>query len=220
MKYPSVKQTPWNEDHEMGIPSVSRLINYYQMKLIIPFLLLLSICACDDDTPTQIGLEDVFPAEWIFTVDDLPDNYYFIKTNKATTYRGHVSASYSLADLAEEQDCNFYVSESKTFDGRYSVTIQLEKDRKYWLHVGLSSNKQEKFLYASNRTGIDDDEDEYRWIVHKMPDVNDVRTVTIESASLPGWYISDSPPGPGFAATQVTLQQSSSPEGATHWQCR
>jgi hypothetical protein len=89
--------------------------------------------------------------------------------------------------------------------------------------AGNSSNGQEVHLgtTAGNSEFEDPGGDGYKFFIHEMPRVNDVRTVAIESVDKPGYYLSTSPPGFNYSPTQVTLQKADSPEKAdTRWQCR
>ena len=64
------------------------------------------------------------------------------------------------------------------------------------------------------------DDDSYNFFIHKMPDVNGVKTVVLESVYYAGYYVSDASQGFQFAQNLVTLQKSSEPAKATKWQCR
>ena len=66
----------------------------------------------------------------------------------------------------------------------------------------------------------DIDDDNYKFFIHKMPDVNGVKTVALESVYFKGYYISDASPGFQYAQNLATLQEASTPDKATKWQCR
>jgi hypothetical protein len=53
-----------------------------------------------------------------------------------------------------------------------------------------------------------------------MDDVNGVKTVVLENVYYAGYYISSGSPGSQYAQNLAVLQESSSPEKATAWQCR
>ena len=97
--------------------------------------------------------------------------------------------------------------------------MRLDKNKKIWCGAGPSSNKQEIHMYALNTTSTDPG-DGYKFFIHKMSDVNGVKTVVLESVQYPGYYVSITSPGSQFAQNLVTLQKASSPEKATGWQCR
>lgn len=135
-------------------------------------------------------------------------------------YRDKVQKSYSLVQLADDENCKFEVSQSRSeYGSKDCFVLRLDKNKKLVMGVAQSTNKQEWHLVAGNTTSTDLS-DNYKFFVHRMPDENGVKTVTLESVEKPGWYISSSPPGSSYAAIQVTLKEASSPEKATHWQCR
>jgi hypothetical protein len=181
---------------------------------------ILLITACNkSDAPDQVLLEN-YPQTWILTLDETPDKYFFLKTNGAVMYRDHIPKSYSLTQLAIDEQCEFEVNTSKTEDGnKICYTLRLDKNKKIWCGAGPSSNKQEIHMYALNTTS-NDPGDGYKFFIHKMPDVNGVKTMVLESVQYPGYYVSITSPGSQFAQNLVTLQQASSPEKATAWQCR
>ena len=186
--------------------------------LVLVFISLSSgICSKSDVTPT---LSEKYPQYWILTIDESPDKYTFLRTNGANMFRKSVLKSYSLTQLAIDDDCEFEVSQSKSeYGNKDCYTLRLDKNKKIWASVYKSSNGQEVFMGALNTTSTDPG-DGCKFFVHRMPEVNGVKTVTLESVDKPGYYISSSPPGSQYAQNQVTLQQASSPEKATHWQCR
>ena len=168
-----------------------------------------------DDLP----LSEKYPQYWILAADESSDKYEFIYTNTANSFRRSILKSYSLTQLAIEENCEFEVSQSKTEVGNKDCyALRLDKNKYVWLSVYESSNKQEIHLGATN--GSSDPGDGCKFFIHRMDDVNGVKTVTIESVDKPGYYISTQPPGFQFAKNQATLQKASSPEKATHWQCR
>lgn len=184
--------------------------------------------SCSGDSDVQPTLEEGYPHEWVFTKDEssIPQDpsvaqYTYIYTNKYAMFRDEVLKSYPLEDLVEEEHCLFYVAEAQSSSGKTCYNIHLNSDRERVLSVGLSSNKEEVHLKITTFTVDDDDEADYeKFYIHRMPDVGGVRTVAIESVRMPGWYISDSPPGFNYAANVVTLQEEKSPENAPKWQCR
>jgi len=164
-----------------------------------------------------------YPHQWIFTVDLSPDKYIHLELAGNNMKRSEILRSYSLSQLTLDRFCEFNVAESKTeFTNKLCYTIQFERQRKRWLFAGNSSNGQEVHLgtTAGGSETVDPGGDGYRFFIHDMPKVNGVRTVAIESVDKPGYYISTSPPGFNYSQTQVTLTQHSSPQSATHWQCR
>lgn len=172
------------------------------------------------DTPL---LEVPYPHQWIFTADASADKYVHLELAGNNMKRTEVLKSYSLQQLTLDRFCEFNVAESKTeFTNKLCYTIQFERQRKRWLFAGKSSNGQEVHLGTTLGSSETEDPggDGYRFFIHEMPKVNGVRTVTIESADKPGYYISTSPPGFTYSPTQVTLTQHSNPQSATQWQCR
>ncbi len=195
-------------------------------KRYFPYLLLIvfitqSLAMCSK-SKEETGQQSTFPGAYIFMIDEAPDNLIFFKTNGAATYRDHVLKTYDLTQLAKDENCKFYVRKALTESGQQCYAIQLDKKRTLWLSVNSSSNRQEVHLFASSSRSETEDPggDNYKFLMHVMATVNGVRTVAIESVEKPGWYISSSPPGFQYAANLVTLQQATSAEKATHWQCR
>ena len=84
-----------------------------------------------------------------------------------------------------------------------------------------SSDGNEIHLVSiSSSSTADLDDDSYKFFIHKMPDVNGVKTVVLENVFYAGYYVSSASPGWQFAQNLATLQQASSPDKATKWQCR
>ena len=211
------------------------------MKTFLFLCILTFIISCSKESVDPV--EEVgYPHQWIFTKDESTnpqdpseDRYTYIYTNKYAMFRDGIQKSYPLEDLAEEEHCLFYVAETSSSSGKKCYTIQLDSDRILFLGAGPSTNKEEVHLYIQDGAEVvvvgnpshfappdDDNEDGDFWkfYIHKTPDVDGVRTVAIESVGMPGWYISDSPPGFNYAANVVTLQSESSLEHAPKWQCR
>lgn len=194
------------------------------MKKTSIFLCILSlIISCSTNSDVQPTLEVGYPHEWVFTTggeygspDPSVAEYTYIYTNLTAMFRDDILKSYPLKDLVEEEHCLFYVAESSSSGGKTSYTIQLNSDKSLFLFVGPSSNKEEVHLWI----GHGGDGDNYEFFIHKMPDVNGLTTVAIESVGTPGWYISSSPPGFNYAQNVVTLQEEANPESAPKWQCR
>ena len=195
-------------------------------KKIITILVLCSLFGCskkDSNTPVNPGLE-TYPQEWILTVDENADRYTHIEVAGNNTKRTLIDKSYSLILLAEERECKFKVSQSRNeANNKECFKIQSVKNKKRWLTAGPSSNQQEVHLYSGlGNSEIDPpgDSDNYKFLIHNMPKVNGVKTVVIESLDKPGYYISSAPPGFNYSPTQVVLTKETSPDKATHWQCR
>lgn len=194
------------------------------MKKAILFLCTISLfISCKKNTADTPLLEVPYPHQWIFTADASADKYVHLELFGNNMKRSEILKSYSLSQLTLDRFCEFNVAESRTeFTNELCYTIQFERQRKRWLFAGLSSNGQEVHLgttLGSSET-TDPGGDGYRFFIHEMPKVNGVRTVAIESVDKPGYYISTSPPGFNYSPTQVTLTQHTSPQSATHWQCR
>jgi len=192
--------------------------NFLSCILVSGFISLSSgICSKEGVAP---ALLEKYPQYWILTVDESADKYTFLRTNGANMFRKSILKSYSLTQLAIDEDCEFEAALSKTeFTNKDCFTLRLDKNKKLWVGVAQSPNKQEWHAHTLNTTSTDPG-DGYKFFIHKMPDVDGVKTITIESVDQPGWYISSSPPGFNYAANQLTLQQASSPDKATRWQCR
>jgi hypothetical protein len=187
----------------------------------MPFVVfaILFVTACSKKGIEPALLEN-YPQYWILTYDEVPNKYTFLKTNGAVMYRDEVETSYSLIQLAEDEDCEWEVNTSRTEDdSKVCYTIRLDKNKDIWLGAGPSSNGQEIHMYALNAQNSDPG-DSYKFFIHKLPDVNGVQTVALESVYYPGYYVSHAAPGSQFAQNLVTLQEADSPEEATAWQCR
>jgi hypothetical protein len=207
------------------------------------FWILPLIISCSNDSAENPVLEQGYPQEWVFTTggesnppqDPSVAEYTYIYTNKYAMFRDDILKSYPLKDLVEEEHCLFYLAETQSSDGKKCYTIQLNSDKIRFLGAAPSTNKEEVHLIITKGSELvvtgnpsvivppdhnTDGADDWKFYIHKMPDVNGVRTVAIESVGMPGWYISDSPPGFNYAANVVTLQQEESPESAPKWQCR
>jgi hypothetical protein len=186
--------------------------------LLVPTILLITACN-KNNGPDQAQLEH-YPQKWILTYDEVPGKYTYLKTNGAVMYRDDIETSYSLTQLAIDEDCEWEANLSRTEDGsKVCFSLRLDKNKKIWCGAAPSSNGQEMHLIALNTTGTDPG-DNYKFFIHKMPDVNGVQTVVLESVYYPGYYVSHAPPGWQFAQNLVTLQEADSPEEATAWQCR
>ena len=191
-----------------------------KVSLFVAVILLITACKKNNSTAPEPALLEHYPQKWILTLDEAPDKYFFLKTNGAVMYRDHVPRSYSLTQLAIDEQCEFEVNTSRTEDGgKVCFTLRLDKNKKIWCGAGPSSNKQEVHMYALNTTSTDPG-DGYKFFVHKMPDAGGVKTVVLESVQYPGYFVSIASPGSQFAQNLVTLQKASSPEKATAWQCR
>ena len=184
---------------------------------------LLCFVSCKKNNTPDLGNTSLYPAQWIFTVDASADEYTHLELAGNNMKRSNIPKSYSLSQLTLDRYCEFNVAKSKTeFTNKDCFTIQFERQRARWLFAGNSSNGQEVHLGTTGGGSETEDPggDGYKFFIHEMPNVNGVRTVTIESVDKPGYYISDSPPGSGYSATQVVLTQHSDPASATQWQCR
>jgi hypothetical protein len=189
-----------------------------KMPLFVVTILLTTACN-KNNGPDQALLEN-YPQTWILTVDQGPDEYVYLKANSPVMYRDDIPRSYSLTQLAIDEDCEWEVNTSRTEESdKICYTIRLDKNKKIWLGATPSSNKQEIHMSAFN-TNSTDPGDSYKFFIHKMPDVNGVKTVVLESVYYAGYYVSNASPGFQFAQNLVTLQEASSPDKATAWQCR
>jgi hypothetical protein len=195
------------------------------MKKIIFCVCIFSVfisCKKNHDEDAQ-GATNLYPAQWIFTVDASADEYTHLELAGNNMKRSNILKSYSLSQLTLDRFCEFNVAKSKTeFTNKDCFTIQFERQRNRWLFAGNSSNGQEVHLGTTGSGSETEDPggDGYRFFIHEMPKVDGVRTITIESVDKPGYYISTSSPGPGYSSSQVVLTQQSSPSSATQWQCR
>jgi hypothetical protein len=205
---------------------VTLIVKLIIMKKTVFFLCIIPLfISCKKSNSIDPSLLEVpYPHQWIFTADASADKYVHLELFGNNMKRTEILKSYPLSQLTLDRFCEFNVAESKTeFTNKLCYTIQFERQRKRWLFAGLSSNTQEVHLATTlGRSETEDPGgDGYRFFIHEMPRVNDVRTVAIESVDKPGYYISTSPPGFNYSPTQVTLQKADSPEKAdTRWQCR
>jgi hypothetical protein len=205
------------------VPAIKNIFNskIFIMKKALFFLCVLFL-SCKKNNTDNVLLEVPYPHQWIFTADASADKYVHLEGSN-NMKRSEILKSYPLNQLTLERFCEFNVAESKTeFTNKLCYTIQLERERRRWLFAGLSSNGQEVHLRSTlgSSETADPGGDGYKFFIHEMPRVNNVRTVAIESVDNPGYYISTSPPGFNYSATQVTLTQHSNALSATHWQCR
>jgi hypothetical protein len=192
-------------------------------KAAFQICILVLLISCKKSNTTSPLLEKPYPHQWIFTVDASTDKYIHLELAGNNMKRSQILKSYSLSQLTLERFCEFNVAESKTeFTNELCYTIQFERERKRWLFAGSSSNRQEVHLSTTLGASefVDPGGDGYRFFIHEMPRVDDVRTVAIESVDKPGYYISTSPPGFNYSPTQVVLTKETSPQAATRWQCR
>lgn len=190
------------------------------MSLFVATILFISACNKGGDGANPPLLEN-YPQTWILTIDDGPDKYIYLKANSPVMYRDDILKSYSLTQLAEDDDCQWEVNTSRTeFSNEVCYTIRLKKNKKIWLGAGPSSDKQEIHMIAPSYNSNDLDDDSYNWFIHKMPDANGVKTVVLENVFYKGYYVSSASPGFQFAQNLVTLQTASGPAKATAWQCR
>jgi len=189
--------------------------------LLVAAILLITACKKNNDGVDPVQLEH-YPQTWILTIDEAPDNYIFLKANVPVMYRDHIPRSYSLIQLAEDDDCEWEVEQSRTEDNsKACYNIRLKKNKKIWMGATPSSDGNEIHLVSiSSSSTADLDDDSYKFFIHKMPDVNGVKTVALENVFYAGYYVSSASPGWQFAQNLATLQQASSPDKATKWQCR
>jgi len=189
-------------------------------------LVLFATCSlfmsCKKNSPDQTLLEH-WPQEWILTTDASADKYTYLELAGNSMKRSEVLKSYSLTQLALDEYCEFVVTTARTeYTNEICYTFQFERQRNRWLFAGPSSNGQE--VHLSTTAGGSETEDPggdgYKFFIHKMPDVNGVKTVAIESVDKPGYYISTTTPGFNYSPTQVVLTQEANPEAATRFQCR
>jgi hypothetical protein len=173
--------------------------------------------------PGQDPLSESYPQIWLLTYDGSPDKYTHLELAGNNMKRSEIEKTYNLITLAKERYCSFIVSQDRTeFTHELCFKIQFENQKKRWLFAGPSSNKQEVHLSttAGSSETSDPGGDGYKFFVHNLAKVNGVKTVAIESVDQPGYYISTASPGLNYSPTQVVLTKETSPEKATHWQCR
>jgi hypothetical protein len=199
---------------------IFKLLTMKKMALFVVTSILITACNKGGDGVDPAQLEH-YPQTWILTVDKAPDKYVYLKANSPVMYRDDILRSYSLTQLADDHDCQWEVNTSRTeFTNEVCYTIRLKKNKKLWLGATPSSNKQEIHLIAPSYNTNDLDDDSYNWFIHKMADVNGVKTVVLENVFYKGYYVSSASPGFQFAQNLATLQQATSPAKATAWQCR
>ena len=190
-----------------------------KISLFVVTIFLITACS-KSNAPDPAQLEH-YPQTWILTIDQAPDKYVYLKANSPVMYRDDILKSYSLTQLAEDDECQWEVNTSRTeFTKEVCYTIRLKKNKKLWLGATPSSNKQEIHLIAPSYTSNNLDDDSYNWFIHKMPDVNGVKTVVLENVFYKGYYVSSATPGFQFAQNLATLQKEDNPQKATAWQCR
>jgi hypothetical protein len=198
------------------------------MKTTILSLCILSLLiSCkkskDSNDPGQQTLLEHYPQTWLLTYDGSPDKYTHLELYGNNMKRSEIEKTYNLVTLAKERFCSFIVSETRTeFTDKLCFKIQFENQKNRWLFAGPSTNKQEVPLgtTAGGSESSDPGGDGYHFFVHDLAKVNGVKTVAIESVDQPGYYISNASPGFNYSPTQAVLTKETSPEKATHWQCR
>ncbi len=193
------------------------------MKLIGLFIYTVIIFGSCKKSTVQVLSEKPYPHQWIFTMDASADKYLHLELNGNNMKRSEILKSYSLSQLTLDRFCEFNVAKSKTeFTNEDCYTIQFERQRRRWLFAGNSSNQQEVHLGTTlgGSELQDPGGDNYKFFIHEMPRINNIRTVAIESVEKRGYYISNSSPGFNYSPTQATLTQHSSPQSAPKWQCR
>lgn len=174
--------------------------------------------AAPDPVESQVPIAG---ASWVITIDASDTRYTYIRTNLNNMFRKDVDKTYSLYDLKNEDNCEFYISETAIPGSQKGITIQLDKNKNRWCFLAPSTNKQEMHMGMSysNSVTIAPDEN-YKFILHRRASVNNIITAAIESVAYPGYYMSASPPGFNYAANQMTFTKEISPEKATGWQFR
>lgn len=178
--------------------------------------------SCKKNSPDQALLEN-WPQEWILTADSSPDTYTYLELAGNSMKRSEIAKSYSLVQLAEDNYCEFIVSQALSeYGNKPCFKFQFKREKKRWLFAGLSSNGQEVHLRTTPGSSESEDPggDGYKFFIHDMPKVNGVKTVAIESVDKPGYYLSTAAPGFNYSVTQVVLTQEINPEAATRFQCR
>ena len=175
-------------------------------------------------------LED-YPQEWILTYDKSPTEYTYLKSNNGNPlYRDNVLKTYSLTQLAIDEDCKFHVATAGRVNGKETYTIQSVKKMQRWWSVAFvnNANNPEGFVstFLSGSTtappcgGSPTDCDDWKFFLHDMPKVDGKKTVAIESVKYPGWYISRQAPSFQYASNLLTIQKETSPDKASKFQRR
>ncbi len=192
--------------------------------VLLGFTCVATACSKSNSTPdTQTPSSQIPIAgkSWVFTVNASDTRYTYIRSNLNNMFRKDVDKTYSLYDLSNDDNCEFYVSETLAQGAQQAVTIQLAKNKNRWCFVAPSSNKQEMHMGMSYSNSITvAPGDEYKFFLHRQPAVNGIITAVFESVAHPGYYMSASQPGFNYAANQMTFTKEISPEKATGWQCR
>ncbi len=184
---------------------------------IISTILLITGCK-KNSVPNPVQSEH-YPQTWILTIDEGSDKYIFLKANVPVMYRDNILRTYSLTQLAIDENCEWEVSQSRTEDNsKDCYAIRLKKNKNIWVGAAPSSNQQERHLVSLNASS--DPGDSYKFFIHKMPDVNGVKTVVLENVFYSGYYVSSASPGSQFAQNLATLKTATTPQQATAWQCR
>jgi len=197
-----------------------------KQKILIA-LLVCSLLSCGKSNPSTALLEVSYPQEWIFTYDESSTEYTYLRSNNGNPlFRKKILKTYSLTQLAIDEDCKFHVATAGKINGRESFTIQSVKKMERWWEVYFPINNTEGFVQQSGFSTTEPpcnnpaDCDNWRFFLHDMPKVDGVKTVAIESVKHPGWYISITSPTFQWANNLLTVQQYSSPDKATRFQCR
>jgi hypothetical protein len=193
---------------------------------ILSLLLFISVftglfSACKKDKKDEItgGLGAIsWPQSWLLTIDYDETSYKYIYAPHyigIAIMRGDVSKSYSLNALATEKDCEWEVFKNGKVGLTDAYTFRSKQNPFIWWQIGQTSNVfggLEWYLGIEEDDTFPDD-DNFRFILHEMPDQNGKKTFAIESVSKRGFYLDNS--GHTLTGNGLKFVEFDKPEKAT-----
>lgn len=186
------------------------------------FLLLLTLSSCkkdkDSDDPVG-GLEAIsWPQKWVMVTDRDESSYsYIYSAGGLPLYRGGVEKTYSINDLIDEKDCYFEVIPATiSVDDKLFLIRSVQEPDHWWgcFRTNSPFGEEEWFLGQEE----DDDTpagDEYRFVLHPMPDEDGKKTYVIESYLKRGQYLDNV--GHTFTGNGLSFVAYDKPENAPHY---
>ena len=188
--------------------------------ILFLFLLTLSSCKKDKDNVDPVdGLEAIsWPQKWVMVTDRDESSYsYIYSTGGLSLYRGGVEKTYSINNLIDEKDCYFEV-----IPAGYSGTDKLfvirsvQEPENWWgcFRTNTPFGVEEWFLGQTYENDTPEGDD-YRFILHPMPDADGEKTFVIESFLKRGQYLDNV--GHNFTGNGLSFVAYDKPENAPRY---
>lgn len=157
---------------------------------------------------------ELWPQNWILTIDYDASFYKYLNVSGIVIYRNLVDKGYSMTALANEKDCKWEVKSEGMRNGKAVYSFHLARNKKVrWIVGKTGSVAGTPEWYLGVHTGdIPPPSDDWLFYIHSMEKQNGHKTVVIESASRPGWYLDDI--GHTLTANGVRLVEYDRPEKA------